>query len=87
MADVVAGRKNNKHAVIQRRRTRLNKIIKYIDSTNEPFWKIDIARATGLPYTSVWRLLPYLENRGVLLAEDHRGMLMKLPPFDPDRDY
>lgn len=85
MADTQLRR--NEKAVMQRRRVRLNKIIKYINAQSEPFWKIDIARATGLPYASVWRLLPYLENRGVLLCEDERGKLAKLPSFDPDQDY
>ncbi len=40
---------------------------------------IDVARGLGIPPSSVTRLLPSLQDKGLLLSEDDKGGLW---PFD-----
>ena len=53
---------------------RIEDIGRYVDS--HPGSKpIDIARGLGLDPSSVTRLLPALQEQGILLSEDNRGRL------------
>ena len=53
---------------------RIEAIGRYVDTHpgSKPF---DIARALGLEPSSVTRLLPSLQDHGILLSEDRKGRL------------
>lgn len=53
---------------------RIEAIGRYVD-THPGSKPIDIARGLGLEPSSVTRLLPALQDQGVLLSEDKKGRL------------
>ena len=80
-------RKAHAKARRDKRRTRVNRIARWVLKQDEPFRQADIARALDLPRATVWRLLPELETRGILLYQNDDGRLAILPPMDWDHDY
>lgn len=53
---------------------RIEQIGRYVD-THPGSKPIDIARGLGLEPSSVTRLLPALQDQGILLSEDKKGRL------------
>lgn len=70
-----------------KRRNRVNRIARWVGKQTQPFRQADIARALDIPRTTVWRLLPDLENRGVLLYQCEDGRLCLAPKYLIDVDY
>ena len=55
---------------------RLRKMATLIEQAPGGVTQADLARALDVPRSTVLKDLPYLEDTGVLLAEDTRGRLM-----------
>ncbi len=59
----------------QAKRGRLEQMAKVIERHPEGISQSDLARRVGVPRCTVKRDLPALEQVGILLAEDKRGLL------------